>query len=294
MLRQIHRLTILVPMLIAAGPIVAAAQGPIYSPELPIWGIYASGNGYVVNSPEMAARAAYEGISIECFKTMTVTVMPSALIAPDTPENYWLARSINGGLIEIKAEGLNWFEAQRALHIYSPYKNLAIICWPTVWTLGDPSPPPPPSSRDLPGNGWDRRSLSGTHYSRVQRKYYGVQRTFEQLTWTVQAVRGFPEGFMAAQEQEFEIRGWVSPNYNPALNSAEGVNASLRCIGKCQFLDPTTKRSLGGWLRWRVDRLNPQFHQIILIRSTAGRSESFEIEFAVDGMKTVWPYRPRE
>ena len=106
--------------------------------------------------------------------------------------------------------------------------------------------------------------------------------------------RGMPEGFFGRHEQELEIQGWVSPNYNPALNSAEGVDASLRCIGKCQFIDPVTKRSLGGWLRWRVDRRNPRFRQTVLVRSNARPEESFAIEFAAGGLKTVWPYRPRQ
>lgn len=103
-------------------------QNGSYGPDQPIWGIYATGNGYVVNSTAMAERAEYEGISIECFKTFSIAVMPTALIPPDSPSTYWLARNIEAGLVETKTDGLTWWEAQQELGIYSPYRNSDINC----------------------------------------------------------------------------------------------------------------------------------------------------------------------
>lgn len=115
-------------VLSVAGSLSVVAQSMPYAPNEPIWGIYATGNGFVVNSPAMAERAAKEGISIECFKTFSVAVMPTAIVPPDTPSTYWLARNIAVGLVETKAEGLTWWEAQQELSLFSPYRNQDIDC----------------------------------------------------------------------------------------------------------------------------------------------------------------------
>ena len=117
--RHILRI-IALPLVLAVGTsATVAAQSPFYDPALPIWGVYATGVGYRVNSPAMVERANYEGISIECFKTMTVTVMPGALIPPDDVADYWLAKNITAGLVETKATGLTWWEAQARTELFT-------------------------------------------------------------------------------------------------------------------------------------------------------------------------------
>ena len=126
--------------LVAAFASPAVAQVAAHSPEAPIWGIYATGDGYVVDSPAMFERAEYEGISVECFKTLTIAVMPEALVAPDSPATYWLARNIAAGLVETKATGLTWWQAQQELGVLSPYRNPDIDCVSEAgaasWLLG--------------------------------------------------------------------------------------------------------------------------------------------------------------
>lgn len=125
-----HGLRIFILSLVfsTAGTLCVSAQTAPYGPNESVWGIYATGNGFVVNSPAMAERADTEGISIECFKTFSIAVMPSALVPPDTPSTYWLSRNMAAGLVETKADGLTWWEAQQELGIFSPYRNSDINC----------------------------------------------------------------------------------------------------------------------------------------------------------------------
>lgn len=122
------RVFVLSLALSTVGALCVVAQTAPYAPNESIWGIYATGNGFVVNSPAMAERAATEGISIECFKTFSIAVMPTALVPPDTPSTYWLARNMAAGLVETKVEDLTWWEAQQELSIFSPYRNSDIDC----------------------------------------------------------------------------------------------------------------------------------------------------------------------
>lgn len=162
-----------------------------------------------------------------------------------------------------------------------------------VWVRGAPRIEPSASQqREWEPDQFDNREISESGFVRHQRKHYGVQDVYEELTWKIENTRGVPDKLIGGQTGVLRFVGTVVPGYDPALKSAEGVSGGLRCVGKCQFLNIDTKRPLGGWIPFRLDRGNSRLSIFVFVRPTARPDESFELEFSAGGLKVTWPYTP--
>lgn len=129
-MRRAHPLALRVLVSVAAlaaatAPVAAPARGQ--NPGDAVWGAYASGVGYPVNSEALLERAAHEGIDPRCLMTVTVAWM----------EHPRIVLNVSLGLLNPLVEGVTFEAAQGALYANSPYFNHDIVCTGTGGGEGD-------------------------------------------------------------------------------------------------------------------------------------------------------------
>lgn len=94
-----------------------------------------------------------------------------------------------------------------------------------VWVRGAPRIEPSASQqREWEPDQFDNREISERGFNRHQRKHYGVQDVYEELTWEIENARGVPDKLIGGQTGVLRFVGTVKPEYDPALRSAEGVS----------------------------------------------------------------------
>lgn len=118
MLVHPSRVVLVVAALVALPALSAPAAAQSPRPGDPVWGAYAAGLGYPVNSDALQERASQEGIDPRCLMTVTVAWM----------EHPRIVENVRLGLLRALVEGVTLTQAQEAMYAHSVYMNSEIDC----------------------------------------------------------------------------------------------------------------------------------------------------------------------